>query len=166
MLSALRNFFDQRIAARPDESADKAAERARLAAAALLVELVTTDAEFTSEERAAVLGSLQRSFGLDLAAAGELVALAEAEAREAHDTWQFTASVNAGFSLEQKRGLVEELWRVAYADDALHRHEEHLIRRVADLLHLGHAEFIRAKLRVQAEASLKSSANRAAPSAT
>lgn len=151
MLAALRNFFDQRIAGRPKDAADEAAARARLAAAALLVEIVSSDAEFTADERAAVLASVRRSFGLEPHEADELVRLAEAEARDAHDTWQFTASVNARFSLEQKRRLVEELWRVAYADDALHRHEEHLIRRVAELLHLGHAEFIRAKLRVQAE---------------
>ncbi len=156
MLAALKNFFDDRIAERSGDAAAAAAGRARLAAAALLVEVVASDAEFTGEERAAVLASLQRGFGLDAEAARELVLLAEAEARDAHDTWQFTASVNASFSLEQKRRLVEELWRVAYADDALHRHEEHLIRRVADLLHLGHGEFIRAKLLVQGEAATAS----------
>jgi uncharacterized tellurite resistance protein B-like protein len=154
MLSALRNFFDQQMVGKPDDTAEQAAGRARLAAAALLVEVVRSDAELVPSERAAVQEAIRRSFGLDPQAAGELSSLAEAEARDAHDTWQFTASINAGFPLEQKRKLVEELWRVAYADDVLHRHEEHLIRRVAELLHLGHGEFIRAKLRVQAEVSL------------
>ena len=154
MLAALRNFFDQQIVGKPEDTADQAAGRARLAAAALIVEVVSSDAEFADSERVAVFNAIRRSFGLDPQATGELLSLAEAEARDAHDTWQFTASVNSGFTLEQKRRLVEELWRVAYADAALHRHEEHLIRRVAELLHLGHGEFIRAKLRVQAENSL------------
>lgn len=160
MLDALRDFFERRIAQRPDPSADSAAGRARLAAAALLVEVVHSDAELHPDERSALLAAVRRSFGIGAAEAAELIALAEAEARDAHDTWQFTSQVNAGFTLDEKRELVEQLWRVALADDDLHRHEEHLIRRVCDLLHLGHGEFIRAKLRVEADLS-----SRASPSA-
>jgi uncharacterized tellurite resistance protein B-like protein len=148
MLPALRKFFDQRIAARPDEPAAQAEDRARLAAAALLVEVVRSDDSFSPDERGAVIDSVQRKFAIEPAAARELVDLAEAEASEAHDTYQFTSRINAGFSADQKRRLVEELWRVAYSDAVLHRHEEHLIRRVADLLHVPHSEFIRSKLRV------------------
>jgi uncharacterized tellurite resistance protein B-like protein len=147
MLPAIRNFFDQFIASRPDETAPARADRARLAAAALLVEVMRSDASFSGEERAAVLEAVRRKFGLDPEAARQLVELAEAEARDAHDTYQFTSKINAGFSAEQKLGLVEELWRVAWSDATLHRHEEHLIRRVADLLHVPHRAFIRAKLR-------------------
>ena len=149
MLAALRNFFDRRLARRPDDPAARA-DQARLAAAALLVEVVHSDAELGPGEREAVLAAVRRSFGIGAESARELIELAEAEARDAHDTWQFTSSINAAFTPDEKRGLLEELWRVAYADDDLHRHEEHLIRRVCELLHLGHGEFIRAKLRVQA----------------
>lgn len=160
MLAALRRFFDRRLARPPDDPGARA-ERARLAAAALLVEVVHSDAELAPDEREALLAAVRRSFGIDADSAAELVSLAEAESRDAHDTWQFTSSINAVFTPEEKRRLVEELWRVAYADDDLHRHEEHLIRRVCELLHLGHGEFIRAKLRVQADAT-----DRATPSGT
>lgn len=148
MLPALRKFFEQRIAAQSGQTVAAAESRARLAAAALLVEVVRSDEDFTPEERTAVLASVQRKFGIEEQAARELVDLAEAEAREAHDTFQFTSRINAGFSDDEKRGLIEELWRVAMADSDLHRHEEHLIRRVADLLHVSHRDFIRSKLRV------------------
>jgi uncharacterized tellurite resistance protein B-like protein len=46
---------------------------------------------------------------------------------------------------------MEELWRAAYSDGALHEYEEHLIRRIADLLHLSHSQFIGAKLRALGE---------------
>jgi uncharacterized tellurite resistance protein B-like protein len=147
MLPAIRKFFDQFVAARPDDTAAAGTDRARLAAAALLVEVVQSDADFSEGERAAVLAAVQGKFGLDRGAASKLVALAEAEARDAHDTYQFTSRINAAFSADQKRGLVEELWRLAFADATLHRHEEHLIRRVADLLHVPHSDFLRAKLR-------------------
>ncbi|MGH8130400.1 MAG: TerB family tellurite resistance protein [Steroidobacteraceae bacterium] len=149
MLSAIRKFFDQRIAERPDETTAIARDRTRVAAAALLVEVVRADQDISADEREAALGAVQRKFGLEAEAAQQLLALADAEAREAHDTYQFTAKINASFSPEQKLRLIEELWRLAYADAALHSQEEHLIRRVAELLHVSHTAFILAKLRVQ-----------------
>jgi uncharacterized tellurite resistance protein B-like protein len=141
-------FFQDRIASRQEEP-DDAAHGVRVAAAALMVEVVRGDDEFTAVEREAVIGSVQRKFGLDASDAAELLALAESAARDAHDYFQFTSRINESFTDEQKQRLVEELWRVAYADELLHRHEEHLIRRVAELLHLPHSAFIRAKLRAQ-----------------
>jgi len=151
MLKALRNFFDRHIADRPDEPAADASHRAKVAAAALLVEVVRSDDAFPEAERRMVLESVQRKFGLAAGEADELLGLAEAEARDAHDLFQFTSRINEAFEPERKARLVEELWRVALADEVLHRYEEHLIRRVAELLYVPHSRFIAAKLRVLAD---------------
>ena len=150
MLTALRKFFDQHIAPQADEAQASAERRAQIAAAVLLVEVARSDHDFSDAERQAVLGSVQAKFGLSDAEAQELLALAESQSREAHDIYQFTSQIDASFSPEQKVRLIEELWRAAYADSALHEYEEHLIRRVADMLHLSHSQFIAAKLRVLA----------------
>lgn len=148
MLTALRKFFDQHIAPQPEESEAGAEKRAQLAAAVLLVEVARSDHDFSEAERQAVLGSVQRKFGLSEAEARELVELAEAESHDAHDIYQFTSKIDATFSPERKVRLLEELWRAAYSDSTVHEYEEHLIRRVADMLHLSHSQFIAAKLRV------------------
>ncbi len=148
MLTTLRRFFEQRIAGAQEESGPAREKREHLAAAALLVEVMRSDDRFADEERRAVLVALQRRFDLDDAQAAELLALAQTQARDAHDLFQFTSRINASFSPEAKVRLLEELWRVAYADAVLHEYEEHLIRRVADLLHVPHPAFIAAKLRV------------------
>jgi len=150
MLKAIRNFFEQHIADRTDKGDRTPEQRASLAAAALLVEVVRSDDHIAERERAAMLESVRRKFGLDPAESEQLLALAESEAHDAHDLYQFTAQINAAFPAKRKARLIEELWRVAYADEMLHRYEEHLIRRVADLLHVPHSSFIAAKLRVQA----------------
>jgi uncharacterized tellurite resistance protein B-like protein len=147
MLSAIRKFFDQHIAPQPDEPQATAERRAQVAAAVLLVEVARSDHNFSDAERQAVLGSVQRKFALSSAEAQEVLALAEAESHDAHDIYQFTSRIDATFTLEQKLRLIEELWRAAYSDSALHEYEEHLIRRVCDLLHLSHSQFIAAKLR-------------------
>ena len=153
MLTAIRHFFDQHIAAHPDESEAITERRAQIAAAVLLVEVARSDQNFSDAERQAVLGSVQRKFDLSPAQAQELLALAEAESRDAVDIYQFTSQIDATFTPERKVRLIEELWRAAYSDSVLHEYEEHLIRRVADLLHLSHSQFIAAKLRVLAKAS-------------
>jgi uncharacterized tellurite resistance protein B-like protein len=153
MLKALRTFFDQHIAAQPHETHANAERRAQIAAAVLLVEVARSDQNFSDAERQAVLGSVQRKFGLSPAEAEQLLALAELESHAAHDIYQFTSQIDATFQVERKVRLVEELWRAAYSDAVLHEYEEHLIRRVADLLHLSHSQFIAAKLRVLDEAA-------------
>jgi len=148
MLKALRNFFDQHIASQAGETAATAERRVQVAAAVLLIEVARSDNTFSDVERQTVLESVQRKLSLSPAEAQDIVALAEAESRDAHDLYQFTSQIDATFSLEKKLQLIEELWRAAYSDSVLHEHEEHLIRRVADLLHLSHSQFISAKLRV------------------
>ena len=37
-------------------------------------------------------------------------------------------------------------WLVARADNIIDKHEEHRIRRLAELLHLNHADFIQSKI--------------------
>ena len=41
---------------------------------------------------------------------------------------------------------MEWMWKVAAVDGRVDPHEEHLLRKVADLLYVSHADYIRAKL--------------------
>jgi uncharacterized tellurite resistance protein B-like protein len=59
-------------------------------------------------------------------------------------------SISAAYSHEERVQLVENLWEVAFADQHLDRYEDHLIRKIADLLHVRHSDFIRTKLAVKA----------------
>lgn len=148
MLNSIKTFFEERIARRADDSVQSAEHKARVAAAALLVEVVKADTDIGAEEKAAVLAAAQRKFGLEPGEAEALIALAEEESREAVDFYQFTSAINQSFTPEQKVRLIEELWRVALVDEVIHRHEEYVIRKVADLIHVSHSGFIAAKLRV------------------
>jgi len=128
-----------------------ARERARnLAVAALLVEVLRADYDIGAPERRQVLESLRATLALDPAQCEELLADAERTVDDAHDLHQFTAEINRALAHEEKLGLVDQLWRVAHADAVVHKYEEHIIRRIADLLHVSHREFIAAKLRAGA----------------
>ena len=109
---------------------------ARLAAAALLFEVVRADAEVKDEERTVMRTAIQSTFGLAEDDAQELMRLAEEESRAAASLFQFTALVDQGFSAEEKKRLVELLWMVSFADTVKAAEEEHIVRKIAGLLHV------------------------------
>jgi uncharacterized tellurite resistance protein B-like protein len=115
--------------------------------AALLVEVLRADYDVAGTEREQVLESIRGILGLDATQGAELLAEAEQQVDRAHDLHQFTAEINRALPHEEKLRLVEQMWRVAQADATVHKYEEHIIRRVSDLLHVSHREFIAAKLR-------------------
>ena len=142
----------KRVVAEATQPAPEAREHGlRLAAAALLFEIVRADAEIKEEERTVVRAAIQGTFGLDKDESDELMRLAEEESRGATSLYEFTHLIDKAFSLEQKKRVVELLWLVAFADAEKHAHEEHLVRRIAGLLHVPHPDFIDAKIRARAE---------------
>jgi uncharacterized tellurite resistance protein B-like protein len=147
MLNAIREFYEQRIGT-PAAQSDPA-HAVSLATAALMVEVAQLDGETGRAERAAILRAVREKFGLTAAEADALTSLAEEEAREATDYYQFTSLINRTFTQEQRQRVVELLWRVAYADAELSAHEQHVVRRIADLLYVPHSAYIAAKLRAR-----------------
>jgi uncharacterized tellurite resistance protein B-like protein len=75
--------------------------------------------------------------------------MAEAEHADSTDYFQFTRLINEHYSADQKVDLVEKLWLIAFSDRELHHYEEHVIRRLAELLYVPHSAFIAAKHKVQ-----------------
>lgn len=143
----LRDWLEDRLGVARQSPAEEPAALG-LAVAALLVEVLRADFEVGAAERKQVVGSCATLLGLDAAASAELVREAEAQIDQSHDLYQFTSVVNRHWDDSAKAALLESLWRVAQADETVHKYEEHIIRRIADLLHVPHARFITSKLRV------------------
>jgi uncharacterized tellurite resistance protein B-like protein len=143
----LKAWIARSLGGAPDADAASREQARNLAVAALLVEVLRADYEIGAAERGQVVASIGGSLGLDQAQCAALLAEAEQTVDRAHDLHQFTAEINRSLAHEEKLRLVEQLWRVARADEVVHKYEEHIIRRIADLLHVSHREFIAAKLR-------------------
>lgn len=151
MLDSIRQFFDKHIKA-PEAGTDTSGhDPLHVASAALMIEMMRMDGDITSEERERVLHALEHKFQLTPEETTELVRLAEEEASGATDYFQFTSLIRERLTPAQKERLIEHLWAVAYADGELHPYEEHLMRKIADLLYVGHKSFIAAKLRAKPE---------------
>ena len=144
MLQAIKQFFEKNISPDNQEDID---HRLKLATGALLIEIMQQDGETKDEEVEAIKHALKTKFELSGSETNELFVLAHEEAKEAVDLYQFTSLINKHFSLDKKIKVIEYLWEIAYADNHLDAHEEHIVRRIADLLYVSHQDFIKAKHR-------------------
>lgn len=151
MLDAIKRFFNGHIApAAEPESPD--AHGVHLAAAALLLEMARMDGTLHPGQQQAAEAAVRDKLGLSEQETRELVRLAEAELHEAMDYFQFTSLIKDHFDYGQRVRLIEYLWTVALADERLHHHEEYLVRRIAELIYVRHADFINARLRAERHA--------------
>jgi uncharacterized tellurite resistance protein B-like protein len=148
VLKSIREFFERNLASGGD--AQPAPHTIELATAALLVEVVRCDAAITDAERHSVQKAVREKFGLAPEEAETLIRLAEEEVAQANDLFQFTSLINRGFTQPQKQRVIELMWRAALADARISAHENHVLRRVAELLHVTHGDYIAAKMRAQA----------------
>jgi uncharacterized tellurite resistance protein B-like protein len=124
------------------EVEDRALE---LACAALMFEVARADFSVETTEQDAVTSLLTAQFNLSADEVSTITEAAVEQADAATCLFEFTRTLNELASAEQKRNLLGMMWRVAMADNALSRYEEHVIRKVADLLYVPHGDFIAAK---------------------
>lgn len=149
MLDSITSFFEQFLKPEAEASPEDHEQTLRLATAALLIELSQSDSEVDERETERLMAILESRFNLEKAELDQLLELAREEARDATSLYQFTRLFNEAYEYDEKVTLVTHLWEVAYADGKLDRYEEHLIRRVADLLYVSHSDYIRSKLLVR-----------------
>ncbi|PAU78973.1 tellurite resistance TerB family protein [Halomonas salipaludis] len=147
MLDSIQQFF-QRALAEPEAREDRGLTL-ELATAALLCEVMRADYATSEAELATLRRMLVERYHLSDAAVDELMALARREVEEAVDHYQFVSLIKQHYGYAQRCELVQLMWQLAWADGSIDPLEEHRIRRLADLLHVGHSDFILAKLTVQ-----------------
>lgn len=147
VLKSIRDFFERNLAPGGDPQPPR--RTLELATAALLIEVVRCDAGITDEERQSVQKAVREKFGLAPEEAETLIRLAEEEVSQANDLFQFTSLINRDFTQPQKQRVIELMWRAALADAQISAHENHVLRRVAELLHVTHGDYIAAKTRAQ-----------------
>ena len=145
MFDTLRALFEAKVKLPADAPAGAREHALRLAAAALLFEIVRADANVQAEELTVMRAALQSTFDLSAEETEELVQLGQVQSKAASSLYEFTSLVDASLDAAQKKRIVELLWLVAFADGRKDAHEEHLVRRIAGLLHVPHPDFIDAK---------------------
>ena len=145
MIDAIGEFFRDRL--QVQKNSDSAEDAVRLAAAALLFEVAMSDYDLGEEERTTIQQLVREQFDLNDTDASVLATLAQQRVRESIGLHGFTSLINQHWSEKDRLNLVEQMWRVVYADGRLDDHELHLMRKIQRLLHIPQNDFVSAKLR-------------------
>ena len=148
-MDLIKSFFGKDRKAGPGERNDKTDLQGPVAACALLLEMAHVDGEFDESERESIVAILKQHYDLSDAYAEEIMQTAQAEIEGSIDLWRFTHLINENYTIEEKIHLIEMIWKVAFTDTRLDKHENHLVHRLAELLNLDHKQLIDAKLRVK-----------------
>ncbi len=145
MIDKIRQFFEQNFVITENIDERTLEHKVQLAASALMIEVLHANYSFGQRELDALRDALQDHFELDPGETETLIQLAHEERVEATDYYQFTSLINQFYTQQQKRELITRLWQMAYVDNRIHELEEHLVRRLADLLHVPHSAFMQSK---------------------
>ena len=119
------------------------------ACVALLVEIAFADKEFDETEKTSLKLTLMETYAIEEADIDEIIKDAENTVAESTSLYGYTRIVNDEFEYDDKLSLLKNLWKVAYADGNLDKYEEHLIRKISDLVHISHSDYINIKLEVR-----------------
>ena len=143
MLKALTAFFGQSIDGGGSGEDASREQELQLATAVLLIEVARADFSEAEIEIEAVADLLQAHLGVSRHDIASLVDEAKRQADHSASLQAFTRQLHEELSVEEKRSVIEMLWRVALADSTLDKHEDHLIRKIAGLLYVSHSDLIR-----------------------
>lgn len=145
-------FFEIRlkpevIAVGPGTTRTRVTDRQlQLATAVLLLEAARCDFDLRADEFNAILGAVRRMMGLTEDEAAAVIRFAEEEVRQSKRLYEFTGLIQANYTPEQKKAMVQCLWQVVFADAQLVASEEYIVRKIADLLNVPLADFLDAKI--------------------
>ena len=149
MFESIKQFFDKKLVYVEQEQPLANPLRTDLACAALLIEVINSDQKLEEQETEAFLAVLKENLDISNEDIDELVELAQTQAKEATSLYEFTRLINDDYDYKQKIGLIENMWRIAFSDNNLDKYEDHLIRKISDLIYVSHSDFIKAKLKVR-----------------
>ncbi len=151
MISKFRKWLEQTLENDFATSSVDKQELINMAAAVLFVEVMHADHQVDKREKDVVKNALMESFSLSRQDADELLKQAENRVRDVTSLHEFTSLLHGRLTNEEKVTLIEQIWRIILADDEIDKYEEHLVRRIAELLYVSHKDFIRAKLSAQGD---------------
>lgn len=115
--------------------------------AVLMLEVAKSDFEESEAEIHTMTAWLEnQDLGLKSEDVNQLLDSARSEQASSAGLFEYTRRACERMSLEERVQLVEQLWRIAYADGVIDKYEEAAIRKASELLYVPHSDFIRVKL--------------------
>lgn len=122
-------------------------QQLQLAVAGFLHEMTRVDSKQKPEEARTAVAALVKMFALPDLEAQAL--LEEAGSQRLTSYFDPASIIKRLLSIEQRSVLVENLWRVAFADAELNVYEDQFVRKIADLIYVPNTECMLARQRAK-----------------
>lgn len=151
MFDKFEKFFKDKIVIDSKAGRADTEQRLMIATTVLFLEMAYADFEVLPEEEEHIEQTLEQFFKLSRRQITEVIEAAKQSRRERNDIWLFTNLIKETFDRSQKLWILEKLWALIYADGTVDKYEDHLIRKLSNLLGLDHGEMIQAKLNAKKE---------------
>ena len=113
----------------------------------LLIEVSKSDDDYDDSEKAKIIDLLEKQFSLNHDQIDMLMKMADKKNNEIVSLHELTANINKEYTYSEKKNVIKMLWDIAYSDGRIDKYEDYTIRKISDLLHIKHSDFIKAKLR-------------------
>ena len=140
------NFFKKIFQTEESEDPTLDDKTSTKACVALLLETSMADEILDESELMALKNTLQKDFQINEDEIDELISLAKENIEDSTSLYEFTRDINDNFNAAERVKLIESMWKIAYADGNIDKYEEHIIRKVSNLIYVAHSDFIKAKL--------------------
>lgn len=153
MFERIKKFIEDLVEA--DEHRQKkgfASDDHRLAAAALLVHVISVDGSIDDSEKDKMRSVLQRNFDLNDEQTNALLQEARKRDLEAVDLYGFTSVLKRKLDQDGRMNIVEMMWEMVYADGIVHEFEDNTVWRTAELLGISSRDRIKLKQKVERSA--------------
>jgi uncharacterized tellurite resistance protein B-like protein len=149
MLDALKKILSSKKETKTSSS--QGDQKVHLAACSLFIEIAKADSSFDQVEKEKIISTMKKSFSLEEEYVHDLMELAAENVNKSISLYEFTPVINENFTLEEKFALLKDLWRLVYIDSTLDKYEEHLVKRIGNMIGVEYQDIVAAKLQAKAE---------------
>ena len=119
--------------------------KAILAICVLMIEVSKSDDNFDNVERDKILSILKSKYTLNDNQLETLMLIANQKNEDMISLYEWTSIINNNYEYGERVKILQSLWEVAHADNIIDKYEDYTIRKIADLIYVKHADFIKAK---------------------
>jgi uncharacterized tellurite resistance protein B-like protein len=119
------------------------------AIATLLIEAARVDDNTTEADIAEAKKSLKLLANINSEEADVLIGKVSLPKNRPTSYLPLTRTINQNLDYDQKCVLIGAMWAIAHSDSHIDPHEDHIIRKISDLIYVSHRDFIDQKIKSQ-----------------
>jgi|TARA_B110000495_G_scaffold24194_1_gene17181 uncharacterized tellurite resistance protein B-like protein len=144
----MASFFNLFKSKKEELSTEAEFNSHQIAVGVLLIEMARADFHQDESENQSIVDLLKKHFDLTPEDSKLLFSLAEDKLDESVSLHEFTKDLHDILDHKQKEDVIALLWTLAVSDNNLDKHEDYLVRKIADLLYVSNSIVLKIKHQV------------------